>query len=288
MAIEEMFTELPTVATAQMTDIICAVQGYMSPTVLGLSVQESLGQIYSLFQSNIILFNAGNPNGVVAGTTYQFCWDTSDSELWICTTSGTATTAVWTLVASSSSGIITPAGGGTGIANPTAHTLPVAEGTSNYNFLGPLTNGQLLIGSTGFDPVPATLTAGAGISIVNAAGSITVSGTASSFGWNTVTTNTVMVADSGYITNSGSTITLTLPTTAAVGSALAIIGLGAGGWTIAQNASQNIQIGSSTSTTGTGGSVSSTNSKDSLYLVCIVANTTWATLGGPQGNLTIV
>ena len=46
--------------------------------------------------SGVILSNAGNPNGVVAGTTYQLCWDTVDLVLWVCTTSGTATTAVWT------------------------------------------------------------------------------------------------------------------------------------------------------------------------------------------------
>ena len=96
MATEEMFTSLPTVSTAQMSDIICAVQGYVSPSNLGLSVQETLQQVYNLFQSNVILSNAGNPNGVVAGTTYQLCWDTVDLVLWVCTTSGTATTAVWT------------------------------------------------------------------------------------------------------------------------------------------------------------------------------------------------
>jgi hypothetical protein len=39
------------------------------------------------------------------------------------------------------------------------------------------TNGQLLIGSTGAAPVAATLTAGTGVSIVNAAGSITINST---------------------------------------------------------------------------------------------------------------
>lgn len=38
----------------------------------------------------------------------------------------------------------------------------------------PLTNGQLLIGSTGFNPVQTTLSAGAGIIITNGAGSITI------------------------------------------------------------------------------------------------------------------
>lgn len=95
MATEQMFTSLPTVSTANMSDIICAVQGYVSSSNPGLSVQETLQQVYNLFQSNLILFNAGNPNGAVAGTTYQLCWDTTDKILYVCTTSGTSSTAVW-------------------------------------------------------------------------------------------------------------------------------------------------------------------------------------------------
>lgn len=98
MAIEEMFTSLPTVSTATMSDIICAVQGSSVPANLGLSVQETLGQVYSLFQSNIILYNAGNPNGAVAGTTYQLCWDTTNMILYVCITTGIAALAVWTKV----------------------------------------------------------------------------------------------------------------------------------------------------------------------------------------------
>lgn len=96
MSNKERFTELPTVSSATMSDIICAVQGYVSPSQLGVSVYETLGQIYNLFQSNIILSNAGDPNGIVAGTTYQLCWDTLDSILFVCTISGTSSTTVWT------------------------------------------------------------------------------------------------------------------------------------------------------------------------------------------------
>ena len=95
MAIEEMFTSLPTVSNSTLNDIICAVQGYVSPSSLGLSTQQTLQQVYNLFQSNIVLSNAGNPNGAVAGTTYQLCWDTVDLVLWVCTSSGTASTAFW-------------------------------------------------------------------------------------------------------------------------------------------------------------------------------------------------
>lgn len=291
MAVEQRFTDLPVAGTATMSDIICAVQGYVSPSILGTSVQETLQQVYNLFQANIILFNAGNPNGAVAGTTYQFCWNTSASELYICTTSGTATTAVWTKVSDGASAIIPPSQGGTGIANPTAHTLPVAEGASNFNFLGPLTNGQVLIGSTGADPVPATLTAGANISITNGAGTITIATTAlPGVSWTNVTgTSQTMVADGGYVANNAGLVTLTLPATAAFGTFLYIQGTGAGGWTIAQNAGQSIHIGNVASTVGAGGSVASSNQFDSLILLCTVANTTWCAMGAPQSaGLTIV
>lgn len=288
MATEEMFTSLPSVGTAMMSDIICAVQGYVSPSNLGLSVQETLQQVYNLFQSNIILFNSGNPNGAVAGVTYQFCWDTLNSQLYICTTSGSSSTAVWTLV-SSNSGTITPTHGGTGVSNPTAHTLPVAEGSSNFHFLGPLTNGQLLIGSTGLDPVPATLTAGTNISLVNAAGSITINSTGlAGFSWTVVAgTSQAMLSNNGYIANNAGLVTLSLPVSSLVGDEIDIIGKGSGGWLVQCGAGQTIVLGSST--TSAAGSVASTQSKDSFYMICTVANLEWTIASAPQsGGLTIV
>lgn len=68
---------------------------------------------------------------------------------------------------------IPPASGGTGVASPTAHTIPIAEGSSNFNFIGPLTNGQLLIGSTGADPAAALPTNGTNISWTGGAGTLT-------------------------------------------------------------------------------------------------------------------
>lgn len=283
----EMFTQLPSVANAELTDIICAVQGYVSPSSPGTSVQETFQQVFTLMQSNVVLSFAGNPNGSVAGITFQFCWDTTNTALYICTTSGTTSTAVWTLV---SSLITSPTKGGTGVSNPTAHTLPVAEGSSNFTFLGPLTNGQLLIGSTGADPVPAALTAGTNITVTNGGGTITIAATgAGGFSWTDVSgTTATMVSGNGYIANNAGLVTLTLPATSVEGDEISIIGKGAGGWSIAQAAGQLVRIGSSVSTVGVGGSISSTNRYDSVDLVCTVANTTWTTRGGPQGILTIV
>lgn len=92
----EMFTQLPTVGNASLSDIICSVQGYVNTANPGTSVQETLQQVFNLFNANMVLSYAGNPNGNLAGVTYQFCWDTTDAGLWTCTTTGNAASAVWT------------------------------------------------------------------------------------------------------------------------------------------------------------------------------------------------
>lgn len=58
----------------------------------------------------------------------------------------------------------------------TTHGFVIAQGNGPFISL-PLTNGQVMIGSNGADPVPASLTAGTGITITPAAGSITISAT---------------------------------------------------------------------------------------------------------------
>lgn len=64
--------------------------------------------------------------------------------------------------------------GGTGVSNPTAHGIMVAEGASAMTPIV-LSSGQILIGSTGADPVAAAINSGTGILVGNGAGSITVS-----------------------------------------------------------------------------------------------------------------
>jgi hypothetical protein len=274
------FTQLPTVPNATLDDIICAVQG-------ASSVQETLSQIQELMLDNTIFSFAGDPNGNLAGATYQLCWDTVNDILFICTTTGTALTAVWTQ--SALNGIVDPTHGGTGVADPTIHTIPVAQGASDFNFLS-LTNGQLLIGSTGLDPVPTTLTAGTNISVTNGAGTVTIASTgAASFSWSEVTgTSQAMAVNKGYVANNAGVVTLTLPVTSAFGDTLRVVGKGAGGWSIAQNGGQTIFFGTSTTTPGAGGSLSSTNRRDAISLVCTTANTEWTVCGGPEGNITVV
>jgi hypothetical protein len=180
-----------------------------------------------------------------------------------------------------------PVNGGTGVSSPAAHSLPVAEGSSNFNFLGPLTNGQVLIGSTGADPVAGSITAGSGIAVTNGAGSITISATGNAPYTEVTGTSQAMSTNNEYTANNASLVTLTLPATANIGDEVTVNGKGAGGWTIAQNALQLVHLGSSVTTAGTGGSLSSTNQWDTVKLKCVTANTTWI-VQNVIGNITVV
>lgn len=153
-----------------------------------------------------------------------------------------------------------------------------------------LTNGQLLIGSTGANAVKATLTAGTGTSISNGAGSVTISSSSSSIlAWNTVGAGgATMAVRNGYIANAGTLVSLALPSTFNVGDTISIINIGAGFFRITQGAGQLIRFGTSVTTTGAGGYLEATALGDSLTLVGVVANTTFAVLGGPQGTFTVV
>jgi len=106
--------------------------------------------------------------------------------------------------------------------------------------------------------------------------------------WNEeTTTSATMAVDNGYIANNASLVTLTLPTTAAVGKIVRVAGKGAGGWKIAQNASEVIHFLSTDTTIGTGGSISSTNSYDAIEIICTVADTEWTVISS-VGNFSII
>jgi hypothetical protein len=179
--------------------------------------------------------------------------------------------------------------GGSGISAPTAHGVLVAEGSSAFSPIV-LGAGQLLIGTTSSDPAAATLTAGTGISITSVTGSITVAATgAGVLPFTDVTAATqTMAVNNGYTSNDGATlVTFTLPTVAAYGTLMAVVGKASGLFTIAQNALQTIHFGNQNTTTGAAGSLSSTNQYDNVYLLCTTANTDF-TVVHAQGNLTVV
>jgi len=206
---------------------------------------------------------------------------------------GAGNNAAWDQInlANGVTGTLLPVNGGTGLSSPAAHSLIVTEGAAAYTALGVATNGQLVIGSTGADPVLAVLTAGAGIGITNAAGSITIASTATGgMPWTETTVNAGMVVNNGYVANKGGLLTMTLPATAVIGNILAITGINtAVGWRIAQNANQRIHMGNLSSTIGVGGYIEATAIRDSAELVCVVAgaSTEWNVISS-MGNITVV
>jgi hypothetical protein len=162
----------------------------------------------------------------------------------------------------------------TGLATANSAVL-VTNSSGVPAWSGTMTNGQLIIGSTGATPTAATLTAGSGISITNAAGSITIASTTSGMTWTTVSGTTQSAAvNSGYVTNNAGAVTVTLPTTFAVGDAVEIKGLGAGGWVLAAGTATTIRMG--TSVTSSAGSLTSANQYDTVKVTGLVANTTWS------------
>jgi hypothetical protein len=169
----------------------------------------------------------------------------------------------------------------------TNHAVLVGS-TSNAITSLALTNGQLPIGSTGADPSAATLTAGTGVSITNAAGSITIAATGGGLTWSTVTgTTQAMAVNNGYIANNAGQVTFSLPTSSAVGDCVRVFGINnATGWKISYTTNQQIFFGS-TSTTITTGSLTSTATRDAVELICTTANLTW-TVTSAIGNLTVV
>ena len=75
------------------------------------------------------------------------------------------------------SGTLDVASGGTGANTLTDGGILIGDGTGAITATTQPINGQLLIGSTGSDPVLSTLTAGTGVSISNTAGAIEISAT---------------------------------------------------------------------------------------------------------------
>lgn len=146
--------------------------------------------------------------------------------------------------------------------NIAAHSVVISEAAGNQ--VGVLlATGQVLMGVTGSDPVATTIT---------------------SLQWADVSGTTQSAAvNTGYIISNASSTTVTLPTTAAEGSVVAIAGKGAAGWILTAGTGQTIKFGNQTTTTA--GTLSSTAQYDCVEIVCVTANTTWV-VRSAVGNLT--
>ena len=99
--------------------------------------------------------------------------------------------------------------GGTGASTLTDGGVLLGSGTGAVTALGQATNGQLVIGSTGADPVLATLTGGANITVTNSAGGISIA--ASGLGSGTVQSVAATGTENGItLTSDGDSVNPTI------------------------------------------------------------------------------
>lgn len=148
------------------------------------------------------------------------------------------------------------------------------------------TDGQLLIGTTATNNYTlATLTEGAGVSITNGSGTITIAATPQTMVWSNKGANFGLVANNAYTVNGASQWTATLPATAALGDTFRILARGALGYIIAANTGQTIYFGNQ-STTITTGTIASSTMGDCLEIACINADTDFMVMSS-EGNFLI-
>ena len=97
------------------------------------------------------------------------------------------------------------ASGGTGTSTFTDGGVLLGSGTGAVTALGQAINGQLVVGSTGADPVLATLTGGANITVTNTAGAISIA--ASGLGSGTVQSVSAAGTENGLtLTSDGDSV----------------------------------------------------------------------------------
>ncbi len=200
-----------------------------------------------------------------------------------------ATTGAGSTVTVNFDGTLPVGSGGTGAASLLDNAVLVGSGAAAITPLAVGTDGQVLLGSTAADPVFATLTSSGGtISFTPGAGSLNLEASGGTT-WSVETDAAVAGAvDSGFIANRAGLVTITLPTTAVIGSIIRVTGINtAVGWRIAQNAGETIYFGTDPTTTGVGGYLESTEIRDSVEIVCVVADTDWNVLSS-VGNITVV
>ena len=138
-----------------------------TPDVFGVSkIIVSNGTLTDNGAGSVTITTGGGGGGSGTVTSVQVSGGTTGLS-----TSGGPITTNGTITIS---GTLVVANGGTGATTLTDGGVLLGSGTGAITALGQATNGQLVIGSTGADPSLATLTDGAGITITEGAGSITI------------------------------------------------------------------------------------------------------------------
>lgn len=174
---------------------------------------------------------------------------------------------------------------GEGITIP----LPINEGGTGVASFGPY---EVLLGGTS-GTAPLQQVSGLGIAgyVLTSNGAALAptwqvgGGGSGGLSWtSTAATPVTGAINNGYILTAGSLQTVNLPGTFAIGSVIALEGDGAGGWLAQAAGGTNIIMGTTVGTAT--GSVASTNRYNNVYLLGLVANTTWK-VQTTNGTLTL-
>jgi hypothetical protein len=182
-------------------------------------------------------------------------------------------------------------------ALPSGSTQFVIDPAANGNILfTPNGAGQVGITTLGVGALISSATGLLSSSGAGVAGQVLMSngpGVAPTFqnsedvSWQSVAGTTIsLVPNKGYILQAGTLTTATLPLVCPAGDVIRICGSGTGLFLIAQNTGQSIKLGTTSSTGGATGSVASSNQYDAIELLCVVANTMFATISS-VGNFTV-
>lgn len=107
--------------------------------------------------------------------------------------------------------------------------------------------------------------------------------------WTVVTSSPhSVVVNNAYFANGAGQIEFTLPLTAEVGDTFTLCSMSLGKFVLNQNDGQYIFIGNTSTTIGTGGSITSNNLGDAITLTCAMADTLFIATTAPQGTFTVV
>lgn len=230
------------------------------------------GIFYSTASAGAILSGTATANQILmSGASTTPAWSTATYP---------ATTTINQILYSSSANTIG------GLATANSGTL--ITNASGVPSIQTLTAGQILIGTTASAPTATTLTPGTGITITSASGSITIAATNAGNWINQNTSSVTLAPGTKYLIDNGaSLVTLTLPSTPTLGDTYEIAGYSSGGWKVAQNASQNIQFSSTSTTAGVTGYAQSANQYDHILITYAASNTFLGVVLASTGGITI-
>lgn len=166
-----------------------------------------------------------------------------------------------------------------------AITLSAGTGITISRSSGTFTITNIGVSSVNGSTGTVGISAGSNVTITQTGNTYTIA--SGGLSWSAVTADRSLVAEEGVLANKSSgTLTLTLPTTAALGKVIRVSGM-QNTWRIAQNASQKIHFGKTDTTTGTSGYLENSNARDAVELVCCVADLEWNVISS-IGNIVIV